>query len=396
MDVTIDGAVLRHALDATSRAATKSHTVLILGHVRLDADGPAGTLTCSATDMEVWASRVVQAATVDASGSIAVPAERLTRLAKAAPEGAQIRLALNATRGQILVDTSRTRATLATLPADDFPAWAGLGDAGAAVTLSGRDLVDACARTAPAISTEETRYYLNGVYVHVTKPSGSGDPILRAVATDGHRLHLTEVAHEHLDAKLPGVIVPRHTQALLRQVLAPDSSATLHLTESRMTIEQDGLTIASKLIDGQFPDYERVMPALTAAGATFARAEFKEALGHVLPLSSDESKAVTLRFDTDRLRVCASDPEHGAAVDGVAAETRDAKGGAIETPGTDVPDVGANGQYLQAALTALAAERVRLRASDSVSPMLLEPADDERDATRVVLMPLRAARFQEV
>jgi len=235
-----------------------------------------------------------------------------------------------------------------------------------------RGLID---RTRFAISTEETRYYLNGIYLHAQKHEGS--ETLRAVATDGHRLASVQVALPEGAAGMPGIIVPRKTISEVRKLIdetADDIEIALSETKIRFTVNQAVLT--SKLIDGTFPDYERVIPKNNDKQLDVDRRSFADAVDRVSAISSERSRAVKLAVANGTLVLSASSPEHGSATEELEVDYR---GEAME--------IGFNSRYLLDVAQQIEGDRARFSLADSGSPTILHELGDA--SAIYVLMPMR-------
>lgn len=263
------------------------HDIPILTHTHLHATAD-GALTITTTDMDVWLRQRLDAQ-ADTAGTVTLDAQALHALAKAAPKGAQVRLALNAKTTRVRVDTGRTTVTLATLPADDWPTPPALGnDATYPAELDGAAFPATLGRVATAMSTEETRYYLCGIYIHRAgssdtphdAPHDAPDGTLRCVATDGHRLHRSDAA-ARFDQWDAGLLIPRYAVGLLRGLLDDSAPAALASDAQRLVVTQGTTELTTRLIDGQFPDYQRVIPAPAEQGVTFGVADLAAAIKRV-------------------------------------------------------------------------------------------------------------------
>jgi len=268
------------------------------------------------------------------------------------PEGAQIQLEGAADGGQVTLKAGRSKFSLATLPREDFPATAG-GDLPNKFSIAGKDLRNLIDRTRFAISTEETRYYLNGIYLHAHT---TGDvKVLRAVATDGHRLARFEMALPSGAADMPGVIVPRKAVGELRKLIEETSdNVEVALSDSKIRFGFDAVLLNSKLIDGTFPDYQRVIPTGNDKVMEVDRKSFAEAVDRVSTISSEKSRAVKMSLKAGTLTLSASSPESGSA-----SEELEVKYG-----GTGI-DIGFNSRYL---LDITSRSRARARSSLWLTP----------------------------
>lgn len=350
MQLLIGKAHLTKALSAIGKVIESRNTIPILSHFRLDAT-PTG-LNITGTDLDIEASTFVETDVI-APGAVCVDAKLLSDIVRKA--GGDISLAVD--NGQLVVKSGRSRFKLATLPVEDFPEFP-------TSEYDAEFEIDLAALVGPvkfAISTEETRYYLNGVYFH-----SDGALACTAVATDGHRLS------RHRGPVLPkfdGVIIPRKAVGLL-----PDGVCRVALNASRIRIEGDGMVMVSKLIDGTFPDYQRVIPTGNDRLVVFARDEMMKAADRVVSISSEKGRAVKLSINGEAVMLAARS-DVGTAEDEVAA-----------TYDGEPIDIGFNSKYLADALAVFADGPVTLALADGGSPGLLTGGNAGLD---IVLMPMR-------
>ena len=255
MKLTIERAALLRALGHVQSVVERRNTIPILSNVLLRAED--GKLALSATDMdlEVVASVAAQSAR---KGATTAPAHTLYDIIRKLREGAQVELDAGADKGSMTLRSGRSTFTLACLPPEDYPLMAG-GELPHNFMLAAADLRRLIDRTRFAISTEETRYYLNGIYLHAAKSNEV--QMMRAVATDGHRLARMEIPLPEGAAGMPGVIVPRKTVTELRKLLEElDQDVAIALSDTKIRFGFGATVLTSKLIDGTFPDYDRVIP----------------------------------------------------------------------------------------------------------------------------------------
>ena len=371
MKLTIERAALLKSLGHVQSVVERRTTIPILSNVRLDAQG--GGLGLAATDMDL---SIVErtAAEVGEPGSITAPAHLLYEVVRKLPEGSSVAIEAQQGGAELTLRAGRSTFNLPTLPAEDFPT---LGEDGiehrfAIPAGQLRRLID---KTRFAISTEETRYYLNGVYLHAFE---NGDtPMLRAVATDGHRLARVEMPLPEGAAGMPGVIVPRKTVAEVYKLLEQaDGTVEVSLSDSKIRFSAGATVLTSKLIDGAFPDYQRVIPADNDKTMEVDAKVFAEAVDRVSTISSEKSRAVKLSLDKDRLVLSATSPENGSAVEETAASY---PGPAIE--------IGFNSRYLLDIAGQIEGDSAQFRLADAASPTLIRDVGDE--SALYVLMPMR-------
>lgn len=255
MKFSAERATLLKALAHIQSVAEKRNTIPILANVLMQASN--GQLCLKATDMEIEVVETVPA-TITRDGATTAPASVLYEIVRKLPDGVEVELDQTDSDGQLHLRAGRYATHLNVLSVDDFPSM-GAGDFPHRFHLNGTILRSLIDRTRFAISTEETRYYLNGIYLHAADIDGK--PLLRAVATDGHRLARVEAEMPTGAAGMPGVIIPRKTVAELRKLIdeAPEE-ISVALSETRIQFTVGPITLTSKLIDGTFPEYERVIP----------------------------------------------------------------------------------------------------------------------------------------
>ncbi|MCW5732322.1 MAG: DNA polymerase III subunit beta [Alphaproteobacteria bacterium] len=371
MKLTIERAALLTSLGHVQSVVERRNTIPILSNVQLEASSSALSLT--ATDLDIAIVERV-AARVAQTGAATVPAHTLYDIVRKLPDGADIELAFRAGDSRLVLRAGRSDFTLASLPKEDFPAMA-IGELPHRFQVAAGELRRLIDKTRFAISTEETRYYLNGIYLHAAQSSGV--PMLRAVSTDGHRLARVEIPLPEGAAGMPGVIVPRKAVNELYKLLDANEGTVqvaLSDTKIRFTFEQAVLT--SKLIDGSFPDYERVIPTGNAKFLEVDARSFAAAVDRVSTISSEKSRAVKLAVEKDRLVVSATSPENGSATEELAA----AYAG-------DGLEIGFNSRYIMDIMQQVEGDTARFAFDHADSPTLVREAGDE--SALFVIMPMR-------
>ncbi len=370
MKLSIERSALLKALAHVQSVVERRNTIPILSNVRLEA-GENG-LGLQATDMDLEIRETVPAR-VSEEGLTTAPAHMLYDIVRRLPEGAEISLSRNEEDGCLTLSAGRSRFSLATLPVEDFPVMSE-GDLPVSFELSGKDLRTLIDRTRFAVSTEETRYYLNGIFLHVN--SRDGKDVLRAAATDGHRLACMELSLPDGAAGMPSIILPRKTITELRKLIEDvEDGIRLDVSESKVRLSFNDVVLASKLIDGTYPDYERVIPQANDRVLTVETALFSDAIDRVSVIS-EKSRGVRLALDKNSVTLSASSAESGSAEEAVEAEYA-----------SDPMEVGFNSRYLLDILQQIETDRVGLAMADSASPMMVD--DVENTGTLYVLMPMR-------
>lgn len=349
----------------------KRGTIPVLSNVRLEATGEGLKLNATDMDLEISESCPAQ---VTQPGVTTAPAHTLYEIARKLPDGSQIEISFDAEDSQLLLRTGRSRFKLACLPVDDFPIM-NPGEFSHTFSLPAADLRGLIDRTRQAISTEETRYYLNGIYLHAAESNGV--PVLRAVATDGHRLACAEVPLPEGAAGMPGIILPKKTVIELRKLTDETGmDVSVCVSEHKIRFDFDDISLVSKLIDGKFPDYERVIPQGNDKILEIERIAFAQGVDRVSAISTDKSKAIKMALDKGAISLSASSPDAGSAQEDVVATYDQA-----------AFDIGFNARYLLDILEHLQGDTVRLSLADGASPTVIK---DVADASAVyVLMPMR-------
>lgn len=371
MKVTVERAELLKSLGHVHRVVERRNTIPILANVLIKAE--PSRLSFKATDLDLEVTEAI-AAEVAAGGSTTVPAHIFYDIVRKLPEGSQVVLEASGDRAVLAIRAGRSRFTLQTLPDTDFPDLAA-GEMTHRFTLGAADLKRLIEKTQFAISTEETRYYLNGIYLH-TSAAGSA-PSLRAVATDGHRLAQVELPTPQGAGGMPGIIVPRKTVGEVQRLIediAAEVVIELSQTKIRFTLGQVVLT--SKLIDGTFPDYARVIPVGNDKQLVVDKEEFEKAVDRVSTVSSERGRAVKLSLSNGRLMLSVTNPDSGSATEEIEVEY-----------GSDPLDIGFNSRYLLDIAAQIDGDSAVLRLADPGSPTLIE--DKNSTGALYVLMPMR-------
>ncbi len=376
MKITIERAALLKALGHIQSVVERRNTIPILSNVLLEATaakGGAGKLALTATDMDVAFVETVPAEIAKA-GSTTVQAHTLYEIVRKLPEGSQVGIEWSSEKGQVALRAGRSSFSLAALPSDDFPKMAA-GELPHAFEILAEDLKTLIDKTRFAISTEETRYYLNGIYIHATKSAGVD--VLRAVATDGHRLARLEMPLPDGAAKIPGVILPRKTVMEVRKLIDETAGAVqVSLSDTRVRFAFGDAVLVSKLIDGAFPDYERVIPSGNDKTMEVDRKLFAAAVDRVATISTEKSRAVKLAATKGLLSLTANSPDAGTASEEIEVAYQ---GPAIE--------IGFNARYLLDIAEQIEGENATFKMADAASPTVVADAADP--SALYVLMPMR-------
>jgi len=371
MKFSIERAVLLKAVSQAQSVVERRNTIPILANVLIEAEG--NSVQFRATDLDIEVVDKADAM-VEKAGATTVAAVTLHEIVRKLPDGALVTLSDDGVAGRLNVEAGRSHFNLATLPKEDFPVMASSEYASnfSAPALVLRRLFD---KSKFAISTEETRYYLNGVYLHVA--DGDEGKALRAVATDGHRL-------ARIDADLPmgaegmaGVIVPRKTVGELRKLLEDDDmEIAVSVSETKIRFATPNITLTSKVIDGTFPDYTRVIPTGNTRKLEVDASEFAAAVDRVATVSSERSRAVKLSLDEDRLVLSVNAPDSGAAEEELAVAYSDER-----------LEIGFNAKYLLEIASQVDRENAVFMFNSAGDPTLMREGSDT--SAVYVVMPMR-------
>lgn len=371
MKVTIERAALLRSLGHVHRVVERRTTIPILSNVLLRADGSGLRLQATDLDLEVVETAPAESGT---DGATTVPAHTFYDIVRKLPDGSQIVLEQAGDSGTMSIRSGRSRFTLQTLTETDFPDLAA-GDLPVRFELQAADLKRLIDKTQFAISTEETRYYLNGIYLHTIDADGT--TVLRAVATDGHRLARVELPAPAGSEKMPGIIVPRKTVSeVLRLVEDPEGVISIELSASKIRFTLGNVVLTSKLIDGTFPDYGRVIPQGNDKSLIVDKAEFVAAVDRVSTISSERGRAVKLALVDGKLTLSVTNPDSGSATEEIEVDYV-----------SDPLDIGFNSRYLLDIAAQIDTDTALLKLSDPGSPTIIQ--DKEGSSALYVLMPMR-------
>jgi DNA polymerase-3 subunit beta len=371
MKVTVERAELLKSLGHVHRVVERRNTIPILANVLIKAD--KGKLSLKATDLDLEVTDSI-AAEVSPAGATTVPAHMFYEIVRKLPEGAQIVIEGSGDRAVLSIRAGRSRFTLQTLPESDFPDLAA-GEMSHSFTLPAADLKRLIDKTQFAISTEETRYYLNGIYLHAAGSAKSAT--LRAVATDGHRLAQCELPLPDGAAGMPGIIVPRKTVGEVQRLIETgEGEVSIELSAGKIRFTIGNVVLTSKLIDGTFPDYARVIPANNDKLLIVDKKDFEAAVDRVSTVSSERGRAVKLSITGGRLVLSVTNPDSGSATEELEVDYD-----------ADPLDIGFNSRYLLDIAAQIEGEVAQLRLADPGSPTLIQDKDSK--GALYVLMPMR-------
>ena len=371
MKLSIERGTLLKAVSQAQSVVERRNTIPILANVLIEAEGD--TVQFRATDLDI---EVVDKAPakVERAGATTVSAVTLHEIIRKLPDGALVTLTDDGASGRMSVEAGRSNFSLATLPREDFPVMAS-SEYTCNFTADAPVLRRLFDKSKFAISTEETRYYLNGVYMHVA--DGEGGQVLRCVATDGHRLARIDADLPEGAADMPGVIVPRKTVGELRKLLDDDEAKiAVSVSETKVRFATPDITLTSKVIDGTFPDYTRVIPTGNTRRLEVDASEFAQAVDRVATVSSERSRAVKLALDEDRLVLSVNAPDSGNAEEELAVAY-----------GDDHLEIGFNAKYLLEIASQVDRENAVFLFNSSGDPTLMREGNDT--SAVYVVMPMR-------
>jgi DNA polymerase-3 subunit beta len=351
-------------LQAVIGVVERRQTMPILANVLLVAKNDRLSITATDLEVELVATAEVE---VQGAGEVTVPGRKLLDICRALPEGAQLQISQSGEK--LAVKSGRSKFSLATLPAAEFPTIEDI-NAGQALELPQATLGRLLEKTHFSMAQQDVRYYLNGLLLE------TGKKHLRAVATDGHRLALCQA--EVPGGKLPEqqVIVPRKGVLELQRLMTGEGSLHLELGSNHIRIQLDGIRFTSKLIDGRFPEYERVIPQDTSNSLTADRQNFRGALQRTAILSNEKYRGIRLTIQANAVVLQAHNPEQEEAEEELE----------VSYSGAEI-EIGFNVNYLLDALGAIESEQVSLALVDGNSSCLLR--DPGNDDCKYVVMPMR-------
>ena len=366
MKATIERATLLKSLGHVQSVVERRNTIPILSNVLIEARDD-GSLRLMATDLDLQVDESVPAQVAQA-GAITVSAHTFFDIVRKLPEGSQVEL--SAAEGKMQVVAGRSRFNLSTLPRDDFPVIAE-GELPTRFELPAQTLRQIIDKTRFAISSEETRYYLMGIFLHVA------DEKLKAAATDGHRLARVTVDKPEGADGMPDVIIPKKCVGELRKLLDEvEGTVEISLSPTKVRFGLGNAVLTSKLIDGTFPDYNRVIPTGNDKLLKLDPKSFMEGVDRVATIASEKTRAVKINLDRDKVVLSVTSPESGTATEELPADY-----------GADGLEIGFNARYLMDILHEIEGDTVEVHLADAAAPTLLR--ENDKAAALYVLMPMR-------
>jgi DNA polymerase-3 subunit beta len=368
MKLTIDRNTFLKGLSHGQGVVERRTTMPILSHILLKAAGEELQLT--STDLEFSIVEKIPAS-IKQEGQITVSAHMLYDIVRKLSDGAEISLAFDPNTSQMIICSGPSNFKLPSLPAEDFPVITS-NELPYNFVLPAAQLRYLIERTRFAMSTEETRYFLNGIYLHV-----SSDQHLRAVATDGHRLAQVSVPLPQGAEAMPGIIISRKTVTeLLKLIADTQEDIQISISETQIAVTIQNAYVTSRLIDGTYPDYAAAIPKANDKMVQLRMKMFSEAVDRVATVSVGRLAGVRLSIDEGALILTAANEESGAAREEIAVDYNNAP-----------IDIGFNARYLLDVANQIETEEAQFWFADSTSPILIRPTND--DSSLYVLMPMR-------
>jgi DNA polymerase III subunit beta len=366
MKATIERATLLKSLGHVQSVVERRNTIPILSNVLIEARED-GSIRLMATDLDLQVDESVPA-NVSQPGATTVSAHTFFDIVRKLPEGSQVEI--SAAEGKMQVIAGRSRFNLQTLPRDDFPVIAE-GELPTRFELPAATLRQVIEKTRFAISSEETRYYLMGIFLHIV------DEQLRAAATDGHRLARITVPKPDGADGMPDVIVPRKAVAELYRLLEElEGTVEVSLSATKVRFGLGSAVLTSKLIDGTFPDYNRVIPTANDKLLKLDPKSFSAGVDRVSTIASEKTRAVKMSVDRDKVTLSVTSPENGLATEELPADY-----------GSDGLEIGFNARYLLDILSEIDGDTVEVHLADAAAPTLLR--ENDKSSALYVLMPMR-------
>jgi DNA polymerase-3 subunit beta len=366
MKATIERATLLKSLGHVQSVVERRNTIPILSNVLIEARED-NSIRLMATDLDLQVDESVPA-NVDQPGATTVPAHTLFDIVRKLPEGSQVEI--HVAEGKMNLSAGRSRFHLSTLPRDDFPVISE-GELPTSFELPAATLRQIIDKTRFAISSEETRYYLMGIFLHVA------DDQLKAAATDGHRLARVVLPKPDGADGMPDVIIPRKCVAELRKLLEEvEGTVEVSLSATKVRFGLGSAVLTSKLIDGTFPDYNRVIPTANDKLLKLDPKTFASGVDRVSTIASEKTRAVKMSVDRDKVTLSVSSPESGTATEELPADY-----------GSDTIEIGFNAKYLLDILGEIEGDTVEVHLADAAAPTLLR--ENDKSNALYVLMPMR-------
>lgn len=371
MQFEINKPSLLKILSNVSGAVERKNTIPILLNVKIEAR--AGKLNFTTTDMDIVVTASTSEVKINEEGETTIPAQLLLDVVKKIPEDVNINLELKEGDNLALLKYNKSKFTLPCLDPVEFPVLSE-GEMSHNFTMSGKELAKIIDKSRFAISNDETRYYLNGLYLHVAKNEDNKFE-LRGVATDGHRLALSSFANDNFNEEIPGIIIPRKTVNEIRRIVENEDEVKVSLSKTKIQIECDNCKIISKLIDGQFPPYDQVVPKNNNKVVNIDKKTIFDAIDRVATIANDKHRTVKIALEDNKLTLQVSSSDGGFADEEVG----------IEFSGDRI-EAGFNSRYLMEIINQCESSSINMKFNDNFSPVII---DSQNLNGLYVIMPVR-------
>jgi DNA polymerase-3 subunit beta len=371
MKISVERNDLLRSMSRAQAIVERRTTIPILSNVLIEARGDS--LTLRATDLDIELLDSVKAV-VEKEGAVTVGAHTFYDILRKLPEGSRVMLDLDPLNQKINVMAERSRFSLTTISVDDFPVMAS-SEYDFSFSIKVSELKRLFEKVKFAMSMEETRFYLNGVFFH--EFNGGKAKLLRTVATDGHRLAKIDSTLPENASGLPGVIVPRKTVSELRMIYeSTEENVNISVSETKIRFSTKNLSLTSKVVDGTFPDYDRVIPKDNTKRLVIDASEFAKSVDRVATVSSERARAVKLSLNTEKLILSVNAPETGLAIEEIP----------VVFEGEEI-EIGFNAKYLQEISNQVESGEAIFLFNDVGDPVLMKDSND--DTAVYVVMPMR-------
>ncbi len=374
MEFKINSTDLLKALSHIHGIVEVRHTLPILSNIILEAKDDK--LILSSTNLDIYCSDKIKAEVLK-SGEVSVSAATFFEIIKRLPTGSEVLMIMEEGENEIRLTCGRSKFNLSTLKTDDFPIISD-NDLSTNFVLSADELIRIIDKTKFAVSNEETRYYLNGIFLH--KAERNSIQFLRAVATDGHRLAQYDIPLPQGAEDITGIIIPKKTIYELRKVLDDaNGDVSVSLNENKIKFSFNDLKVVSKVIDGTFPDYTKVIPQKNDKNFKTNNSDLKNAIDRVSAVAANEeskSKAIKFCIENNSLSLSVESQSKGSANEMID----------VNYSGDKV-DIGFNSKYIIDICNEVDGDEISISLSDSISPAIILDKTDEN--LFFVLMPMR-------
>ena len=373
MKFSIERSALLIALQHVHSVVERRNTIPILSNVLIEAKEDGVYLTSTDMDIAVIEKIDLGKSEVTQLGTTTTSAQMLYDIVRKLPDNIKVEL-LSEKNDRLGIKASSSSFALNCLPSEDFPSIA-QEDFKHSFNIDALDLVRLIDKSSFAMSLEETRYYLNGIYLHAIKEDNIDK--MRTVATDGHRLSRVDINLPQGAEGIPGVIIPRKTILEIRKILEDHTgNVSLSISETKIKLSFNNVVLTSKLLDGTFPDYSRVIPEHNDKLVTISNQAISEAVDRVSTVSTDKTRAIKININKGSVVISATNPDKGSASEHLDAVYNG-----------DEVEIGFNSKYVLDVARQIKGNEILIKLSDSVSPTLVYDKDDKE--VLFVLMPMR-------